>query len=90
MIGMNATFTFGNVAPGTAPGTPAPNQMSGIGNARLDVVFAAPAATATFPFRILDFIREPPGVNGTDITTPYDWAFVTFNNQDFKALTGHG
>ena len=90
MMGNNAQFSYGNVSPGTAPGTPAPNQMSGVGNACLDVTFAAPAATATFPFRILDLIRDPPGVNGTDITTPFNWAFVTFNNQDFKALTGHG
>ena len=61
--------------------------MSGISNVALDIV-TAPAVTATLPFRILDFIREPPGVNGTDITTAYPWVFVTFNNQDFKTLTG--
>lgn len=88
MIGMNATWTFG-LAAGTAPGTnPAPNQMSGMSNCALDIsVVAAPAVTA-FPFRILDLIRDPPGVNGTDINTPYNWAFVTFNNQDFKTTTG--
>ena len=86
IIGMNASFTFG--LSGAAPGTnPAPNQMSGISNVALDIT-TAPAVTATLPFRILDFIREPPGVNGTDITTPYPWVFVTFNNQDFKTLTG--
>jgi hypothetical protein len=83
MIGNNAQFAFG------LAGVPAPNQMSGIGNACLDVL-TAPAATATFPFRIVNLIMDPPGVNGTDITTPYNWAFVTFNNQDYKALTGHG
>lgn len=83
MIGNNAQFAYG------LSGSPAPNQMTGVGNACLDIV-TAPAATATFPFRIVDAIRDPPGVNGTDITTPYAWAFVTFNNQDYKALTGHG
>ena len=86
IIGMNASFTFG--LSGAAPGTnPPPNQMSGISNVALDIV-TAPATTSTLPFRILDFIREPPGVNGTDITTPYPWVFATFNNQDFKQLTG--
>jgi hypothetical protein len=85
---MNATFTFG-LAATAAPGTnPAPNQMSGIGNVALDVTQTVPAVTATLPFRIMDFIRDPPGVNGTDFTTPYGWVFVAFNNQDFKTLTG--
>jgi hypothetical protein len=88
MIGMNATFTFG-LASATAPGTnPAPNQVSGFSNCALDLsVVSAPVVTA-LPFRILDFIREPPGVSGTDFTTPYGWVFVTFNNQDFKVTTG--
>jgi hypothetical protein len=83
MIGNNAQWAFG------LAGVPAPNQMSGIGNACLDVVTTAPAGTA-FPFRIIDLIRDPPGVNGTDITTPYNWVFVTFNNQDYKVTSGHG
>jgi hypothetical protein len=88
IIGMNATFTFG-LAAVAAPGTnPAPNQMSGFSNVALDLTQTVPAVTATLPFRILDFVRDPPGVNGTDITTPYCWAYVTFNNQDFKSLTG--
>jgi hypothetical protein len=88
LVGMNATFTFG-LAATTAPGTnPAPNQSSGISNVALDVTQTVPAVTATLPFRILDFIREPPGAPGTDITTAYPWAFVCFNNQDFKQLTG--
>jgi hypothetical protein len=87
-IGMNATFTFG-LAATAAPGTnPAPNQVSGFSNVALDLTVTAPAVTATLPFRIMDFIRDPPGVNGTDFNTPYGWVFVTFNNQDFKTLTG--
>jgi len=82
MIGMNATFAYG------ISSLPAPNQVSGIGNACLEVTATAPPAVTAFPFRILDFIREPPGVNGTDFTTPYGWVFVTFNNQDFKVTTG--
>lgn len=90
MIGNNAQFAFGLSTTPTGDTAHPPNQMTGIGNACLDIINAAPAATATFPFRIIDIIRDPPGVNGTDITTPYSWAFVAFNNQDYKALTGHG
>jgi hypothetical protein len=56
--------------------------------AMIDVVTTPPAATATFPFRIIDLITDPPGANGTDQTSPYSMALVTFNNQDFKSLTG--
>ena len=85
-IGMNATFTFGltNITQAAFPNT----SLAGMSNIALDVTVTAPATTSTLPFRILDFIREPPGVNGTDFTTPYGWAFVCFNNQDFKQLTG--
>jgi hypothetical protein len=86
MIGMNASFTFGQTAtlqtnfPNTNP--------AGISNVALDVSVTVPGTSVALPFRILDFIREPPGVNGTDFTTPFGWAFVTFNNQDFKQLLG--
>ena len=82
MIGMNATFTFGltNITQAAFPNT----SLAGMSNIALDVTVTAPATTPTLPFRILDFIREPPGVNGTDFTPPYGWAFVCFNNQDFK------
>jgi hypothetical protein len=77
MIGMNAQFAIG-----------VGNQANGMSGATLDVVTNPPAVTATFPLRIIDLITDPPGANGTDTTTPYNWAYVTFNNQDFKALTG--
>jgi hypothetical protein len=89
-IGMNATFTFGLTGTtfNAAGALPAANQSSGISNVALDITQTAPAATAGLPFRILDFIREPPGAPGTDFTSAYGWAFVTFNTQDFKTLTG--
>jgi hypothetical protein len=77
MIGMNCQFVIG-----------AGNQATGMSGAMIDVVTSPPAATATFPFRIIDLITDPPGANGTDTTTPYNMALVTFNNQDFKSLTG--
>ena len=86
MIGMNASFTFGQTAT-TQAAFPNTNP-AGISNVALDVSVTVPGTSVALPFRILDFIREPPGVNGTDFTTPFGWAFVTFNNQDFKQLLG--
>ena len=88
MIGMNATFSFGSSAAPTGDTAHPPNQVSGIGNCALDLGVTSAPVTTALPFRIVDFIRDPPGVNGTDFTTPYAWAFVTFNNQDFKVTTG--
>jgi hypothetical protein len=44
-----------------------------------------PTTTATLPFTIVGFVQDPPGVNGTDITTAYNWVRVTFNNEIFRA-----
>jgi hypothetical protein len=77
MIGMNAQFAIGSG-----------NLATGMSGATLDVVTNPPAVTATFPFRIIDLLQDPPGANGMDPTTPYNMALVTFNNQDFKSLTG--
>lgn len=36
--------------------------------------------TVTLPFRIVGLVEDPPGVNGTDITTEYNQVIVAFNN----------
>jgi hypothetical protein len=77
MVGMNGQFAIGTG-----------NTVSGRSGATLDVVTNPPLPTATFPFRIIDLVRDPPGSQGADLTTPYNWAYVTFNNQDYKSLTG--
>jgi hypothetical protein len=46
------------------------------------------ATTNTLPFRIVSLVTSPPGAPGTDATTAYNRVVVTFNNQDFKSLTG--
>ncbi len=38
------------------------------------------ATTVTLPFRIVGLVEDPPGVNGTDITTEYNQVIVAFNN----------
>jgi len=44
--------------------------------------------TTTLPFRVVGLITSPPGANGTDITTPYNWVRVAFNSVDTRVLTG--
>ena len=48
------------------------------------------AATNTLPFRIVALWSDiaPPGSPGTDNSTNYAWAVVTFNNVNLKQLTG--
>jgi hypothetical protein len=44
------------------------------------------ATTNTLPFQIVSLYQ---GIgNGSDPTTPFNWAVVTFNNQRFKQLQG--
>ena len=87
MVGMTAVYAF---PPGGAG-----NTMTGRSGATLDVVVTPPAAggapgagSNVFPFRIIDLVRDPPGAIGTDTSSPFNWAYVTFNNQDYKSLTG--
>ena len=51
----------------------------------------SPANTSTLPFTIVGFVQDPPGANGTDITTGYNYVLVTFTNEIFRAgLTSIG
>ena len=55
----------------------------GTGNAATGISGAwveSPAVTATLPFRIIGFVQDPPGANGTDITSAYNQIIVGFNN----------
>ncbi len=44
-----------------------------------------PTTTSTYPFTIVGLLQDPPGANGTDITTAYNYVIVTFNNEVFRA-----
>ncbi len=37
--------------------------------------------TVTYPFIVRDLITQPPGANGSDPTTAYNWVVVGFNNE---------
>ena len=56
-------------------GTPNPN--TGISGMFADSV----AATATYPFIITAMYLDPPGANGTDATSLYNYVEVGFNNE---------
>lgn len=64
-MGLNIQFNLGTG-----------NASTGISGAYVE----SPAVTATLPFRIIGFITEPPGANGTDITSAYNQIIVGFNN----------
>ena len=50
---------------------------TGISGAYLNSV----GTTVTFPFIVVDLVTFPPGANGADPTTAYNWVVVGFNNQ---------
>ncbi len=66
----------------------------GLGNATtqqsgmyLDTV----GTTATYPFQIVDMVLDPPGSNGSDATSNYNYVIVGFNNEMLRsngAVTG--
>lgn len=64
-LGLNIQFNLGSG-----------NANTGISGAFVE----SPAVTATLPFRLVGFIQEPPGANGTDIASAYNQVVVAFNN----------
>jgi len=64
-MGLNIQFNLGTG-----------NASTGISGAFVE----SPAVTATLPFRIIGFDVDPPGSNGTDITSAYNYVIVAFNN----------
>ena len=76
MVGMNAQYANGTGS--------TLNQQSG---AYLDLN-TTPGVTTTLPFRILSLIADPPGANGSDTTTAYNFVKVMWNNEFFRQLAG--
>lgn len=67
--------------------TPSGNSTTGISGMSLNT----PTTTNTLPFKVMGFVTSPlpsGNVNGTDITTAYNYVIVAFNNQLYKALLG--
>ena len=64
--------------------TPTGNTTTGISGMSI----VSPGTTVTYPFKIVNVVTSPPGVNGRDIATGYNNVVVAFNNQQYKALLG--
>jgi hypothetical protein len=73
-VGMNCQFGYG-----------VGNVANGLSGAFIDMAVAR-AVTATFPFRVVALITDPPGGPGTQAGA-YNWAIVGFNNVETKSLT---
>jgi hypothetical protein len=76
MVGMNAQYANGTGS-----------TLSGQSGAYIDLT-TAPAVTSTLPFRILGLVADPPGSNGADTTTQYNYVFVMWNNEFYRQLAG--
>lgn len=74
-IGLNCQFAYGTG-----------NTANGISGAFVDIS-VAPAATATFPFRILGIVQAPPGAPGTTIGAN-DYVQLAFNNVETRVTLG--
>ncbi len=57
---------------------------TGISGMALDT----PTTTNTLPLKVVNILTSPPGANGTDVTTAYNYVIVAFNNQQYKTLLG--
>jgi hypothetical protein len=73
-VNLNVTFVLG-----------AGNANNGLSTATVDV--ASAAITATFPFRVIGLVEDPPGAPGTEAGA-YNRVIVAFNNVATKSLTG--
>lgn len=87
ITGTNTTFTsspVGQLAQLNVGSGSTTTQQSGM---YLDAV----GATATYPFQIVDMVIDPPGSNGSDATSNYNYVIVGFNNEMLRsngAVTG--
>ncbi len=61
---------------------------NGISGAYVDIS-VTPDTTATYPFRIMSLVTDPPGTNGT-ASGAYNYVIVAFNNVSTKQLTSVG
>ena len=63
------------------------NTFSGISGSYVD--YATKATTVSLPFTIIGQVTQPPGLNGTDITTAGNLIEVTMNLSQYRAgVTG--
>lgn len=61
------------------------NNQSGLSGAYLD--YASLNTTSTLPLTLYGLVQDPPGVNGTDITTAGNYVEVLLNQQAYQVGT---
>lgn len=76
-VGANVEFAYGTG-----------NSSTGISGAYIDMA-VTPNTTATYPFRVVSLVTQPPGGPGTQ-SGAYNYAVVAFNNVSTKTLTSVG
>lgn len=81
MVGTNLTILGAQSSLG--------NQTTGISNVTISSTQGI-LGGSSMPFRMVDVYSNfaPPGVNGTDNSSAYNWVIVVPNNWERKALTG--
>ncbi len=72
-IGLTADMVMGTVSTTT-------------GNGGSSLLLPSASSPTTLPFKVVGLVKDPPNVNGTDITTAFNNVIVAFNNQIFKTL----
>jgi hypothetical protein len=60
--------------------TPVGSSLTG----RSGMALGQAATTSTYPFTIVGLAQDLGAGNGTDITTAYNYVYVTFNNEIFR------
>ena len=77
ITGSNSTFTSSPVGKYAQLNVGTGNTATGLSGMYLDTV----GTTATYPFTIVDMVIDPPGSNGSDATSNYNYVVVGFNNE---------
>lgn len=87
---LNTSIVTANIGENVGFNIGTGNTSNGFSGATIDQ--SSLLTTNTLPFRVIAPCTTSGnyGVvgNGSDPTTPFGWAVVTFNNQNFKQLTG--
>lgn len=64
--------------------TPTGNTTTGISG--MSLAQPTTSSPTVLPFKVISVVVSPPGTNGTDLTTAYNYLIVAFNNHIYKSL----
>lgn len=87
---LNTSLTLANVGENVGYDIGTGNTTTGFSGATIEQTTLN--TTLTLPFRVVAPVTNSGNFgmvgNGSDPTTPFGWAVVTFNNENFKTQTG--